>query len=473
MNIALNTDIIGLRRESTRVLLYKMDKYDHLVEKYGFIHPSAAIFLSLLNHKKDLDETTKELFYVSGLPTLEDSERYVSNVMHDLKLAFGDDIFVDLDAEPDLNINSYNPMDFIIENQKINLNGQRLDTPLDINFIVTQECNRSCIYCYAEKEQAPKFDLLPLKRVLEIIDEAKSIGVCDITFSGGDPFLRKDLVGILEHTIKLGIKPFVSTKQYLSLEICKKLKKIGLNSIQVSIDSSQAEIANFLVGSPNFFQQIIKTIKNLKTAGLEVKTKAIVTPFNIFSIPELLNLVVKLGADRMQVTQYGKSAFRHRENLFLEESEIKWLKKEIEKFKMHNPTMIVFDNLEVYKPVTDPEEKLKSYMNRSVCSIGKVAVTILPDGKVLACEQLPTEEKYIVGDLSTQSIMDVWNSERLWNIVVPPKELFKGELCYSCSQFVECHEEKGRCIRDAVNAYGKAFTPDPRCPFNTNEVRLK
>lgn len=472
MNIALNTKIVDLRKEKTRVLMYKTGEYDHMIEKYGFIHPTVAIFLALLNNKRNLEATINELFYVSGLPTIEKTENFVTNVMNGLKQFFGDDVFIDLDKEPVTKIKTYNPMDFIIENQKVNLNGQRLDTPLDINFIITQKCNRSCIYCYAEKEQAPKFDLLSLSRIKEIIDEAQSIGVYDITFSGGEPFLRKDFIEILDYTIKSGIHPFVSTKQYLSLDKCKRLKEIGLETIQVSIDSDQEEVANFLVGSPIFFRQIIKTIKNLKEAGLTVKTKAVVTPFNIFSIINLITLVAKLGVDRMQITQYGKSAFRHRENLFLEEPEVRWLKNEIELFKKNNASIYVYDNLSSYKPITNIEEKQKRWDDRAVCSVGKVALTILPDGRILACEQLPTSEEFIVGDLKTQSIMEVWNSERLWNIVVPPRELFEGELCYNCNLFFECHAEKGRCIRDAVNAYGKAYTADPRCPFNPNEVRL-
>lgn len=476
MNYALNSEVARLRPEKKRILLYKLNKPNFSVEEHGFLHPTAAIFLTLIDGKKTIEEVSKQLLFITGMPSLEKVEVFITNTLRNLSDVFGEEIFIQADRQNEHLIKRYDPFKFIIKKNEIDLSGHRLDTPLDINFIITQDCNRNCIYCYAEKDKAPDFNLIPFSRTIEIIDEAKNIGVCDITFSGGEPFLRKDFVEILGHTISSGIIPFVSTKQYLSKDTCKRLKDVGLDFIQVSIDSANENIANFLTGSKNFYNQAIETTKNLKETGLFVRIKAVVTPYNIFDIPNLINIASRLRVERIQLTQYGRSAFRHRDNLFLDTDEIKWLKETIDILKSKNPRLVIQDKLEINNDMAkqnlDKEEILRIYEKRAVCSIGRTAITILPDGKVLACEQLPTEDKFIVGDLMKQSIIDVWNSERLWNLVVPPKDLFEGQACFTCEQFDDCHNQKGRCIRDAVNVYGNFYAPDPKCPYAPPSLRL-
>lgn len=57
---------------------------------------------------------------------------------------------------------------------------------------------------------------IPIIRLLEIINETYSIGIRSINISGGEPFLRPDLIHILEYMLGLGIYPTLSTKAALS-----------------------------------------------------------------------------------------------------------------------------------------------------------------------------------------------------------------------------------------------------------------
>lgn len=82
---------------------------------------------------------------------------------------------------------------------------RREDAPGAIVWVVTEDCNRKCKYCYKDaKFVADGFarDIaFPFERVTQVIDEAAMIGVNRLIFTGGEPLLRQDLPEVIGHTI--------------------------------------------------------------------------------------------------------------------------------------------------------------------------------------------------------------------------------------------------------------------------------
>ncbi|OQA31486.1 MAG: molybdenum cofactor biosynthesis protein A [archaeon ADurb.Bin336] len=63
---------------------------------------------------------------------------------------------------------------------------------------VTDKCNFRCKHCRVEGwEQIKK--PLTTKEILSLIDQAKERGVKTITFSGGEPLLRKDIIELITY----------------------------------------------------------------------------------------------------------------------------------------------------------------------------------------------------------------------------------------------------------------------------------
>jgi len=92
----------------------------------------------------------------------------------------------------------------------------------------------------------------------------------------------------------------------------------------------------------------------------------------------------------------------------------------------------------------------------------------LPDGKVSVCEQMYWHKQFIIGDLKTQSIENIWNSERAITLFNRTKSIYRpGSICCKCSYFTECNNLKRRCFVKVVKAYGLSNWdyPDPRCEY--------
>jgi radical SAM protein with 4Fe4S-binding SPASM domain len=314
---------------------------------------------------------------------------------------------------------------------------------------------------------------ISLVRLKEIIDEASKLKVNGIVFGGGEPFCRKDILEILEYTIKKGISCCVSTKKYLDKETCERLKEIGLEKIQVSIDSIKKEKANFMAGSNFFYDEILETIKNLQRVGIKVRIKAVVTSYNISDIPSLILSLKNDGILDFHIVCYGRSIYRYHDSIFASQDEIQKLKNSIDQIKRENPELnLAFGGMEEEKKMASEKEKWESFEKRAICSAGRSSLNILPDGRVTLCEQLPSRDEFCIGDLRKQSLLDIWNSDLLISFLRPERKRFIMTSCYDCEIFDDCNWVKGRCFRRAYQVFGSIFAPDPKCPKSGVNVRF-
>ena len=76
----------------------------------------------------------------------------------------------------------------------------------EITIEITQQCTNRCVYCSSlsdmEKREALDFDV-----IREVVDDAIDLGVTSVSLSGGEPFLRDDVVRIVDYINSKGIKP--------------------------------------------------------------------------------------------------------------------------------------------------------------------------------------------------------------------------------------------------------------------------
>lgn len=103
------------------------------------------------------------------------------------------------------------------------------------------------------------------------------------------------------------------------------------------------------------------------------------------------------------------------------------------------------------------------------CVMLKHMAFVLPDGKVSACEQLYWHPQFVIGDLKKQSIEEIWNSRRAWELFKLSQSMFRKEsVCSHCGIFDFCNSENHRrCFVKVLKAYGsdKWDYPDPRCQY--------
>jgi len=106
---------------------------------------------------------------------------------------------------------------------------------------VTDRCNLRCFYCMPEQgiNYLPKHHLLSYEELLAASQVFADLGINKIRITGGEPFVRKDLIFFLEKLSTIpGIQKIAITSNGVLLnEYLTQLKALGISEINLSIDS--------------------------------------------------------------------------------------------------------------------------------------------------------------------------------------------------------------------------------------------
>jgi radical SAM protein with 4Fe4S-binding SPASM domain len=170
---------------------------------------------------------------------------------------------------------------------------------------------------------------------------------------------------------------------------------------------------------------------------------------------------------RCAFTPYGRSLYRHRDDLFCSPHDLEDFEKELNQIRAEFPHKSLSLSGVYPDPYSGSEDERSSFFwKRAFCTANQRGAVVLPNGKVTICEELHFHEAFIIGDITEHTLMEVWNSPRALELAHPDQSAVPDGPCRDCPDFSRCHEGLGRCFRDTLKAYGyeKPYWPDPRCP---------
>ena len=148
---------------------------------------------------------------------------------------------------------------------KIYDNYNRPVTSLRIS--ITTKCNLNCFYCHRDGI-IPSSREMTADEIEKICEVASQLGITKIRLSGGEPLLRDDIITIIEKINAIGFKDIAITTNGILLEkYSNKLKKAGLNRVNVSLDTLNPTTYKFITGK-NQLEKVKRGIKSAVMAGL-------------------------------------------------------------------------------------------------------------------------------------------------------------------------------------------------------------
>lgn len=173
-----------------------------------------------------------------------------------------------------------------------------------INYLrvsVTDLCQFRCSYCIPEEgiKQLDHRELLSLEEIYTVIREFTMLGVDKVRFTGGEPLVRKGILGLIESVSRLEkIKDIAMTTNGALLEqMAKPLKKNGLQRVNISIDTLNEKKFREVTRTGQL-SDVIKGIEAAKKEGLGVKFNVVLMKdFNDDEIEDLIELTKIYDAD--------------------------------------------------------------------------------------------------------------------------------------------------------------------------------
>ncbi|MBN1824453.1 MAG: radical SAM protein [Endomicrobiales bacterium] len=148
-----------------------------------------------------------------------------------------------------------------------------------IQFQYNYTCNFKCVHCsirgFQGKKDARQLTIPDVKHLFEQADE---LGLARVTITGGEPLVFKDFDELVE---AINPQKFYincdSNGWLLDEKKAKHLKKIGVDRVQLSIDSLDAKGHDDFRRAPGSFDRAIKSIDAVLNAGLGIFIQTVVT----------------------------------------------------------------------------------------------------------------------------------------------------------------------------------------------------
>lgn len=170
-----------------------------------------------------------------------------------------------------------------------------------INYVrlaVTDRCNLRCFYCMPEEgiQYVAREDLLTYEEMLHLLYVLADMGIEKVRITGGEPFVRRDMMGFLEALVAIpGIQEVhITTNGTLTADLVPQLVAMGIKSVNLSLDTLD-ESRFFEITRRNVFGAVRQTLDALLDAGMPTK----------------INMVVMQGRNDMDILPMAELAERY------------------------------------------------------------------------------------------------------------------------------------------------------------------
>lgn len=125
-------------------------------------------------------------------------------------------------------------------------------------------------------EYMPKSELMSYEEMLKIVRLFSELGINKVRITGGEPFVRKGLWSFLEHLSAIdGIDEItLTTNGLLTLPYIPKFKSIGINSVNLSLDSLNAERFEKITRRDEL-DKVMASLEALLENGIQTKVNCV------------------------------------------------------------------------------------------------------------------------------------------------------------------------------------------------------
>ena len=182
---------------------------------------------------------------------------------------------------------------------------------------ITHSCNYGCSYCIFSCNKELIKGELTTNECFHVIDELEKCGFKHLKITGGEPFLRKDIIEILKYSSNKMVVDISTNASLITPKVVEELNKINLKMIHVSLDGNKYEHEK--VRGKNTYESTIRGLEYLKKSKNKIRIGCVIHSNNENNLEEIIN-ISKNYADEIifsimePVSNQDKSQIKKRDN---------------------------------------------------------------------------------------------------------------------------------------------------------------
>ena len=162
----------------------------------------------------------------------------------------------------------------------------------------TKSCNLACVHCYFDAHAKKDKGELNTFEAKALIEDLASFGVPVLLFSGGEPFMRKDLFELGSFALSKGLRTVISTNGTLiTKDTAKKIKDAGFSYVGISLDGLE-KINDEFRKMHGAFKKTLEGIRNCRAEDVRAGLRFTINKHNFRDMPGIFDLIEDEGIQR-------------------------------------------------------------------------------------------------------------------------------------------------------------------------------
>lgn len=307
--------------------------------------------------------------------------------------------------------------------------------PLYLTLELLTQCNWHCKHCYIPSHGHGG---LSYDKIIDIIDQARDLGVIELTLTGGEPFLREDIFDIVEYARRRYMEVVIlSNISLLDKVKIRRLKQLYIKKISCSLFSMNNSIHDNITGVEGSLDNSLENLKLLKEEKIPVEIKTVIMQDNLHEYTSIAEFCRK-NTFLFQASPNIKIKTNHDfspANLRLSQEQLISALWDRQKHEITHP---------IHHKTTD-----------FICPAIRYSITISSHGEVVPCDTFYNTIPF--GNILNTTLDNIWHSsENLLKI----QNLTWGDIpkCINCYHESFCFKCPGIALTEEGNIDGMSIS---------------
>ncbi|MEM3617126.1 MAG: radical SAM protein [Candidatus Bathyarchaeia archaeon] len=326
--------------------------------------------------------------------------------------------------------------------------------PFEIVWNFTYRCNLRCKHCYedAGAGKLPELSTDEAKQAIDTLSKIAGVGLPALSFSGGEPLARKDFFELAAYAKKrIPYISIASNGTLLTKDNAKKVRDVGVDYVEISIDGASSAVHDEFRGIPGAFEKAIQGVRNCVEEGIDTCIATVLHRDNLAETEKILELAKELGVRFMHFNYIPTGRAKEHVELDLTPEQrlhvLQAIGKEIitlylqakeEELKTGRASTTVdrfFSTCPQYASVTKElsqqighkfmveahyaakkgVENIANFLGG--CGAGRLYCAVEPNGDIKPCVFFPTNKNTVLGNILKDDFEKIWdNNPLLWRL---------------------------------------------------------
>jgi AdoMet-dependent heme synthase len=304
---------------------------------------------------------------------------------------------------------------------------------------LTYRCNEKCSHCYLDVF-APHADVpgeLTTGECFHVLDELESMGVLNLTLSGGEILVRRDFFEIAEyaHSKRFLLRLFTNGIM-IDPGVADRIAALHPYAVELSVYGARSETHDGITQLKHSWELTLRALRLLRERGVRTVMKTPLMRENLREFDDLELLAKEVGAQfhfDITITPKDNGGLSPLAHCVTYQELVEFMRGHID------------PALWVGRTVADDSR---------TCAISLNAIAIDPYGNVFPCLQT----RFNAGNLRERRLSEIWGRSPVWEEV--------GHLTVSELPVCRTCELRSLCVR--CHGLALAETGDLRAPAAAN-----